>query len=135
AAEAGVDLLPGPEPLRQVAPGDARPVAVQHRLHEQAVVLRRDPDVSQAPGQEILDPLPLVIAERVAAHRSSFLAGQPTRNRSPRRPIPQLRARPSTTVAFYGDLWLVAPARFGGHGWRASRSRTRWSCGWARCGR
>src|SRR3954454_14479273 len=40
----------------------------------------------------------------------------------------------SITVASRHDLRLVAPARFGGHGWRASRSRMRWSCGPARCG-
>jgi hypothetical protein len=76
-----VDLLPGPEPLRQVAPGDAGPVAVQHRLDEQSVVLGRDPDVPLAAGQQALDPFPLVIAERVAAHRSVLLFGQPAHNR------------------------------------------------------
>ena len=41
----------------------------------------------------------------------------------------------SITVASWRDLRLAAPARFGGHGWRASRSRMRWSCGPSRCGR
>src|ERR671926_934889 len=95
AAEAGVHLLPIAEPFRQVAPGDARPVPVQHRLDERAVVLGRDPDPPLAPGQEVLDPVPLVVPQGVAAHRSVLLGGQPNPNRSPRRPIPQLRARPS----------------------------------------
>jgi hypothetical protein len=70
AAEAGVDLLPGAEPFRQVAPGDAGAVPVQHRLDEQAVVLGRDPDPPLAPGQEVLDPVPLVVPQGVAAHQS-----------------------------------------------------------------
>ena len=82
AAKAGVDLLPGPEPFRQVAPGDARPVAVQHRLDERPVVLGRGPDPPLAPGQQALDPLPLVIPQGVAAHRPVPLGGRPTHNRS-----------------------------------------------------
>src|SRR4051794_34911630 len=58
-----------------------RAVAVQHRLDEQSVVLGRDPDVPLAAGQQALDPFPLVIAERVAAHRSVLLFGQPAHNR------------------------------------------------------
>src|SRR5205085_2571236 len=48
---------------------------------EQSVVLGRDPDVPLAAGQQALDPFPLVIAERVAAHRSVLLFGQPAHNR------------------------------------------------------
>ena len=38
AAEAAVHILPVAETLRQVAPGDARPIAVEDGFDEQAVV-------------------------------------------------------------------------------------------------
>ena len=62
SAEPGVHLLPGTEPLRQVPPGNAGAVAVEHRLDEQAIVLGRHADVSLAARQQALDPVPLVIA-------------------------------------------------------------------------
>src|SRR4051794_31842068 len=121
AAEAGVDLLPVAEPLRKIAPGDAGAVAVEHRLDEQAVVLRRLAHVPLAAGQQVPDPLPPVVAERVAAHRSVLLFGRPTLNRPHRRPIPQLRTRPSTTWALY----RAGAGRAGGRnaGSRSSRAR------------
>ena len=51
AAEAGVHLLPITEACRQVTPGKAGAVAIEHRLDEQAVVLGGDPDMSGAAGQ------------------------------------------------------------------------------------
>src|SRR5688572_15980345 len=63
AAEAGVHLLPRTEPLRQIAPGDAGAVVEEHRLNKQAVVLRGDPDVPLTAGQQVLDPLPLVVTQ------------------------------------------------------------------------
>jgi hypothetical protein len=58
-----VHLLAVAEPLRQVAPGDAGAVAVEHRLGEQAVVLGRDTHMPLAAGQPVLDPLPLVVTK------------------------------------------------------------------------
>jgi hypothetical protein len=39
------------EPLRQVAPGDASAIAVEHRLDKQTVVTCRHPDVAFTAGQ------------------------------------------------------------------------------------
>jgi hypothetical protein len=57
-----VHLLPVAEPLRQVPPGNAGAVAVEHRLDEQAIVLGRHADVPLAARQQALDPVPLVVA-------------------------------------------------------------------------
>ena len=52
AAMAAVDVLPVAEPLGQVAPGNPRPVAIQHRLDEQPVVCRRHPHMARVAGQQ-----------------------------------------------------------------------------------
>ena len=54
AAEAGAHLLPVPEAFRQVALGNAGPIAIEHRLDEQAVVLGGDPDMPGGPGSSSL---------------------------------------------------------------------------------
>src|SRR4029077_8437307 len=46
-------------------------VAIQHRLDEQAVVRRGHADMSLPPRQQVLDPVPLVVAQCIAAHRSA----------------------------------------------------------------
>jgi len=66
-----VDLLPVAVALGQVAPGNAGAVTVEHRLHEQPVVLGRHPDVAFTARQQVLDPIPLVVAQAIAAHRSA----------------------------------------------------------------
>src|SRR5215211_6422586 len=96
AAKAGVDLLPGAEPLRQVAPGNAGTVAIEHGLHEQAVVLGGHAHMPGATGQQVPDPLPLIVAQGVAAHRAVSSGLQSPLNRPARRLIPQLGAGPST---------------------------------------
>src|SRR5215210_1121037 len=73
AAEAGLHLDPAAEPLGQVAPGNARAGAagaVEHGLDKQPVVLGGAPDMSDPARQKVSDPLPLVIAQAVASHRS-----------------------------------------------------------------
>ena len=67
-------FLPVAEALWQIAPGDAGAVAVKHRLDEPAVVRRGHADMSLPPRQQVLDPLPLVVATFVAAHRSASKA-------------------------------------------------------------
>jgi hypothetical protein len=62
SVEALVDDLPIPEALRQIAPGDTRPIAVQNCIDEQSVVGRGAADVAFASRQKILDPSPLVVA-------------------------------------------------------------------------
>ena len=61
-AEALIDHLPVPETLRQIAPGDTRPVSVQHRIDEQSIVGCGAADMALASGQKILDPIPLIVA-------------------------------------------------------------------------
>jgi hypothetical protein len=46
SAEARVNRLAMTEALRQIAPRDARPVALQHGIDEQPIVLGRHPDVA-----------------------------------------------------------------------------------------
>ena len=57
-----VDDLPVAETLRQIAPGNARSIAVHDGFHKQSIVRRRAADMSLATRQKILDPIPLVIA-------------------------------------------------------------------------
>src|SRR5207248_605932 len=71
AAKAPMHVLPVAEAFRQVAPGNAGAVAIQNRLDEQAVVRRGHADMALPSRQQLLDPLPLVIAQSVAAHRSA----------------------------------------------------------------
>src|SRR5215210_5682468 len=70
-AEAGVDLDPTAEPLGPIAPRDTGAEAVEHRLNKEPVVLGRAPDMPDPPRQKVSDPLPLVIAQAVASHRSA----------------------------------------------------------------
>src|SRR3712207_6057935 len=70
AAEAGLHLDPATEPLGQIAPGDAGAIAVQHGLDKEPVVLGGAPDMADPVRQKVSDPLPLVIAQAVASHRS-----------------------------------------------------------------
>jgi len=61
AAETPMDVLPVTEALRQVAPGHAGAIAIQHGLDEQAIVRRGHPDRSIPTWQKVLDPVPLVV--------------------------------------------------------------------------
>ena len=51
-----------PEPGRQIAPGDARPVAVEHGIDEQAVVPCPSAGLACTAGQQVFDALPLIVA-------------------------------------------------------------------------
>jgi hypothetical protein len=70
AAEAAVDLVPVAEALRQIPPRDASTIAVEDGLDEPPMILRGDADMALAAGQQVLDPLPWVIAQSIAAHRA-----------------------------------------------------------------
>jgi hypothetical protein len=50
------------EAFRQVPPGNAWAISVQHRLGKQSVILRGDTDTPLSAGQKVLDTLPLAIA-------------------------------------------------------------------------
>ena len=60
------------EAFRQVTPGNADPIAVQHGFDEQPIIARCHADRSFPAGQQVLDPFPLVIAKGVAAQESAF---------------------------------------------------------------
>jgi hypothetical protein len=66
-----VHLLPISEPRRQVPPGNACSIAVEDRLYEQSIVLRGDPNVAFPARKQVLNPIPLVITDAIAAHGSA----------------------------------------------------------------
>ena len=62
------------EPLGQVFPGHARLQHVQHRVDEQAVVLRPATRIALLAGEQALDRFPLVVTQRVSLeHRRSSI--------------------------------------------------------------
>jgi len=72
AAEPTMGILPITEALRQIAPWDAGAVTIEHRFDESAIVLRAGANMADPPRQQVLDPLPLVIAQSISGHRSAF---------------------------------------------------------------
>jgi len=60
------DGLPGAEPLRQIAPGNARPCSPDDRVDELAVAALRDGTGTRS--QKRLDLLPLVVGQFMSAH-------------------------------------------------------------------
>jgi hypothetical protein len=64
-------LFPMPEPLRQVPPGNPRSIAIEHRFNEQPIVRRRHANVTFTAWKQILYPIPLVVMQAIAAHRSA----------------------------------------------------------------
>jgi len=79
-APAAVPGMNNPEvakALRQVPPRNARPVAVQHSIHKQTVVFCRRPHPFGGTWQHILDPLPLIIPQRVSStHENASFPAQ-----------------------------------------------------------
>ena len=57
--------------FRQVAPRYACAITVKYRLDEQPVILGGDADMAFTAGQNILDPVPLIVPKGVAAHLSA----------------------------------------------------------------
>jgi hypothetical protein len=99
AAEAPMHLHTIAEAFGQVAPGNTGPVAVEHRLDEQPIIRRRDADPALLPRQQVLDSVPLVIVQAIAAHRSApnRLTAYESENRPHRNPAQ------SPTTAFAAD--------------------------------
>lgn len=60
-----------PEPFGQIPPGNAGSIAVDHRLDKPPVVLRRDAHPAFAARQQVLNPLPLIVSQRIAFHQFS----------------------------------------------------------------
>jgi len=70
-AMARVHILPVTEALRQIAPRDASAVAIDHRLHEQAVLRRVHADMTVSPRKLVADTKPLIVQKAVASHPSA----------------------------------------------------------------
>ena len=66
AVEAAPGAVPGPEPLREVAPGDAGAGDVQHGVDKEPVVPGGAAMLPGPAGQEVLDPVPDGVGDRVA---------------------------------------------------------------------
>ena len=73
AAEPPVRVFPITEPLRQITPGNSGRVAMENRFDEWAIVLSGCADMTGSPRQQVLDALPLVLAQSVPGHRVSRL--------------------------------------------------------------
>jgi hypothetical protein len=69
ASQPLVDVLPIAEAGGKIAPGNAGPVAIQHRLDEQTIVGRRATDMALPAGKPILDPIPLIVPQTITMHR------------------------------------------------------------------
>ena len=72
ATEPSVGVFPVTESFRQITPGNSRTVAIEHRFDESAIVLGSDTDMAGSPWQQVLDALPLVIAQSVPGHGVSL---------------------------------------------------------------
>src|SRR3984957_2576970 len=70
-AEPPMHLNSVTEPLRQIAPGHPRTITIEHGLDEQPVVRCGHSDRAFAPGQQVLDPFPLVVAQSEPPHHRS----------------------------------------------------------------
>jgi hypothetical protein len=75
--------LPITEAYRQIAPWNTGSEPIQNGLDEQPVIWCRASYVALTAGQNILDPIPLVIASSKALHRSALL--KPTSQESDNR--------------------------------------------------
>src|SRR5215831_14495617 len=71
ATEPSVNVFPVTEAFREVTPRNSGTVAIEDRLDESAVVLSGDANMPDPPWQ-ILDPLPLVVAQSISEHGSAF---------------------------------------------------------------
>jgi len=69
AGKSRVNLYRIAKALRQVSPGNAGAIPLEHGFHKQPVILGRDPDMAGAARQYILDPSPLIISQSIASHR------------------------------------------------------------------
>jgi hypothetical protein len=69
--EALIDDLPVAKALGQIAPRDAGSKPEENGFDEQAIVRRRTAHMAFAAGENILDPIPLVVVQSIASHRSA----------------------------------------------------------------
>jgi len=71
SAEALVRALPGTKMRRQIAPGNARSIAIENRIDEKPIGWRRAANLPLTPGKKILDPIPLIIPQSIPIHWSA----------------------------------------------------------------
>jgi hypothetical protein len=71
SAEALVRAFPGTKMGWKIAPGNARPLAIENRADEKPIVWRSAADMPLTPGKKILDPIPLIIPQSIAIHWSA----------------------------------------------------------------
>jgi hypothetical protein len=76
AAEATVGVFPIAEPLRRVAPNDPGAGSIENGLDKPTVVAGGCADISWLSGQQVLDPLPLIVAKSISVMRQPSI--QPT---------------------------------------------------------
>jgi hypothetical protein len=77
ATESRMDDPKVTEALRQITPGNARAISVEHRFDKQAIVTSRHADISRLPWQQRGDAFPLVISEGISSSRhQAFIIGQ-----------------------------------------------------------
>src|ERR1700722_6392531 len=70
-AEPQMDLHPVTEPLRQIAPRHPGTITIEHGLAEQPIFRRGPPRRTFTSGQQVLDPLPLIVTQSEPPHRSA----------------------------------------------------------------
>src|SRR5215470_3068620 len=78
--EALIDDLPVAKALGQITPRDAGSKPEENGFDEQAIVRRCAAHMALAARQNILDPIPLVVAQCITSHRSALL--RPTAHES-----------------------------------------------------
>jgi hypothetical protein len=71
--EALVHDIPIAKTFREITPRNARSISEENGFDEQPIIRRSASDMALAAGQNILDPIPLVVAQCVAPHRSALL--------------------------------------------------------------
>src|SRR6516165_11771360 len=71
SVEALIDDLPVAKALGQIPPRDAGAKPEKDSFDEQAIVCRRTAHMAFAAGQNILDSIPLVVAQCITSHRSA----------------------------------------------------------------
>jgi len=81
SVEALIDDLPVAKALGQIAPRDAGAKLEKNGFDKQAIVGGRTGNMVFAARQNVFDPIPLVVAQRLSSHRSSPLRADHSRVR------------------------------------------------------
>ena len=84
----GVRLDRVAETLGKIAPRNSRAIAVEDGLNEQPIVARGHSDMPNAPGQQVPNSVPLIVAKSVAAQ------GQPPIRLTPYESYDSLEGNP-----------------------------------------